>query len=699
MIDRDRIAYLQELAISHFNDGNTAAAVSAWRQVLEMDPANVEAQKGLALAEQPIGAPSAGPFGGSDEDVAATVTFTPDQMAQLGAPATPLAAPFGSDFDADRTMVLGATGGASAPAPPPAFDPDRTMQFGASGFPQASPPAAPAAPAAPAGGFDADSTMLFRPPAGAPPPPSPAGGFDAESTMLFGGTPPAARSAAPPPAPPPAAPPPAAGGFDAERTLLFGGPPPPAPPPPASESPAWPGAGAPAAAPGGDFDADSTMIFAPPAAGAGEPSAPPPPPAPSDWLGGAMGGRMESSDSTVMSPEAPGSSAPAPPPAPLAFDKAPAGGRPLEDFALPSGGLEMAGAPPPMAPPPSAPSSGFSFELPPPPPAKGGGAFSLPELPSLGPPPTFAPAPVPPPVPAAPKKSGAQFGEVDAGEAEALAVPTIGVKHEDAGPPATPADAQAREEELRRSYEQQYGRSAAPGAPPRAGTFGPAAAPKSRIGLYVVFGFVVLMGATWLIIQYVLPESRRVVEVVPVKKDPNAGLSKEAAQKRIIETVAKASEAIRQGDITGAAKMLADSRDIALKAGIPVPAPVDQTATELENERAYRSKFDKALGRFCAEDYSTANILFVELEQARPGDRDPGSYVERIYYNLAIAELQKKEPWESVFYFENLLMRNPGDTEASDLLAFAKKWPVGSDLGYQYTKRVDPLVDRTAGCR
>jgi tetratricopeptide (TPR) repeat protein len=668
MIDRDRIAYLQELAISHFNDGNIAAAASAWGQVLEMDPSNLEALKGMALADKHVGAPASGPFGAGDEDVAATVTFTPDQMAQLGRPGPAPAAPFGSDFDADSTMVLGAVGSPAPPAaPPPSFDPDRTMQFNPAAPPRlpAAPPAAPAA----AAGFDADSTMLFGLPAGGPSPP---------------------------------AAPASTGGFDAERTMLFGTPPPPAAPPPAKAAPvvpppgpAWPGA-IPPPTPAGEFDAESTMIFAAPAAAQPAWTAPPPPQPPSDWLGGAMGGRVESSDSTMMSPEPQASPPPAPPPPSLSFDKAPAaGGRPLEDFVLPTGGLEMTGAPPP----PAAPSSGFSFELPPPPAAKAGGGFALPELPSLGPPPAFAPAALPPPPPSAPKKSGAQFGDVDAGEAEALAVPTIGVAHADEERPAGSGDTQAREEELRRSYEQQYGKSQPAGAPPRAGTFGPATVPKSRVGLYVALGFVLLMAATWVVIQYVLPEEKREIVVVPPKVDPNAGLTKEAAQQRIFETLAKAGEAIRSGDITSAAKLIADARDIALKAGIPVPAQVDDAGTDLEKERAYRLKFDKALGRFCAEDYSTANFFFVELEQAKPGDGEPGKYVERIYYNLAISELQKKEPWESVFYFENLLVRNPGDTEAAELLAFAKKWPVGSDLGYEYTKRVDPLVDRTAGCR
>ena len=50
MDDRDKLAYLQELAVSHFSDGNLSAAVAAWQQVLQIDPTNAEAQAGLAKA-------------------------------------------------------------------------------------------------------------------------------------------------------------------------------------------------------------------------------------------------------------------------------------------------------------------------------------------------------------------------------------------------------------------------------------------------------------------------------------------------------------------------------------------------------------------------------------------------------------------------------------------------------------------------
>ena len=40
MDDREKIAYLLELAESHFNDGNLSAAISAWQQVLQVDKGN-----------------------------------------------------------------------------------------------------------------------------------------------------------------------------------------------------------------------------------------------------------------------------------------------------------------------------------------------------------------------------------------------------------------------------------------------------------------------------------------------------------------------------------------------------------------------------------------------------------------------------------------------------------------------------------
>ena len=68
MDQQDKIAHLNELAQEHFNEGNLSAAMNAWQQVLEMDSANADAQRGLQLAKQKMGGDE-NPLGGGPFDV------------------------------------------------------------------------------------------------------------------------------------------------------------------------------------------------------------------------------------------------------------------------------------------------------------------------------------------------------------------------------------------------------------------------------------------------------------------------------------------------------------------------------------------------------------------------------------------------------------------------------------------------------
>ena len=215
---------------------------------------------------------------------------------------------------------------------------------------------------------------------------------------------------------------------------------------------------------------------------------------------------------------------------------------------------------------------------------------------------------------------------------------------------------------MKRRYEQEFGRST-PSTSPMPSQHARAAAPKSKLPLYLLLAFGVLMGGAWVVIKYVLPDKSIPVEKVPEKKDPNAGLTKEAANQKIMEILGKVPALISAGDLAGADQATTEARQVALAAGIPVPAELDKTVSEVEFEKQYRAKFEKALRRFCVEDYSTANIVFSELEQAKPSDTEPGLYIQRIYYNLGISELQKKQPWEASFYFESL----KGDPEACEV--------------------------------
>ncbi len=661
----DQIAYLRDLAVSHYNDGNYTACIAAWQQVLAIDPSNTEAKQGVTVAQMKAEGGSdwdAGPFGGDpqgggggQQDPDATMMFSAPAGGPFGEPAAPPSKP-------------------AAQAPPfqpeaPSFDADRTMVF------QGSPsPPAPASqpPLAPPGGFDADRTMVFNPAAAPPAAPSTArpniplapsappakapagGGFDADKTMVF-------NPAASPPAPPPAAPPTSAGGdFDADRTMVFN---PSLAPPPAAP---WE---APPSAEGGD--SDRTMLSGPGGFSLGSPE-PESGAAPSPFLG--------------SKPAAPSS-----------------GSKPLQDFSMPSGppGFGTPSAPDLPAPPSSgsAPtSSGFSFELPPPP-ARGGGG-GLPDLPSVGlpsPPPAFTPSPPslePPP----PKKApGAQFGEVEAGEIESLAVPTVA--------PSKPSTTDSgvsqkeREEQLKREYEQQYGRTpvVAPPPPRPSASARPAVSRKFVLGLVGVLT-VVLAGGYLGIQAYVARTNEKFIP--PVKEpDPTAGLSKEKAEAQINERLFDAERAQREGKLEDAELAIEQARSIALKNNIPVPQRVILKGDEIEREQQYQEAFGRAVRGFCIEDYPRANVAFLDLERQRPDKLEAGRYIEHIFWNLAVEKLQQKEPWEAVYYLESLTQRNPNDVMAGKLLAYAKRFKAGDEMGDAYLDVVDPLTTRTAGCQ
>jgi hypothetical protein len=719
--DRERIAYLHDLATSHFNDGNLAAAVSAWEQVLAVDKGNVEAQKGITLAKRklavaqdiarheaavrdddPLGAgPSLGGGGPFDADAtvmfsagsvpgpAATQAFNPDATITFN-PAAMAAMPVAAANE-DRTMVFNAaTMAPSAPQAQP-LDEDRTMLFTPGQVLQ--PPGAGAPPPS----FDAERTVMFNPAQVAPP--APAAAFDAERTVMFN---PAAAVA-----PPPAAPAPARPAEDEDRTIVFApgaeawAPPVPATPaapawaPPAPPVPAqgW-AAPAPPAAP----DADATILSADIA---GIPAMPPPPMAPAE----------AAADRTMVSPDAGGFdfALPPPPPPPAAPAPAPraaaAASKNLEEFVLPTGGLEMAGptlAPPPapVGPPPAAgkPAEapggwGFSFELPPPPaagpPPPATPSIGLPALPSLG-----IPSP-PPAAPRAGKAASARFGEVDPGEIESLSVPVVSPAAE--APPMDEADKHRREEELKERYARQFGRGPVTTAPAAAPV---APAPTTNWMRLLVIGGVamaVVSGGAWLAIRLLAPPPPPVVER-PKETHVEKALSPEEAEVRIGELQRQAEALMQQGDMEKAGKVLQDARDVATKAGVASPA-LDKWNDLYDQEVKFQKRLQAAIVNFCRDDYSRQTLQqFQELQVQRPDDDRAARFIVSLYYNAGVQELQFKRPWEASWYFEQVLARSPGDAEAGKLKEYSARFSDGTELGEDYLGYVDRLGFRRTGC-
>lgn len=720
MDQQDKIAHLNELAQEHFNEGNLSAAMNAWQQVLELDSSNADAQRGLQLARQKSGGDE-NPLGGGPFDEA---------EAEAGADGD------GGPFDADATMMF--TPGSGAPPAGGSGGDDEgeaTMMFN----PGSSPSRGGGAEA-----DDADATMMFTPGASSPDfgLDSDGGGAssepdDADATMMFnpGSTPSPGRGGE------------KAGGSsdEGEATMMF-----------------RPDAGPPDLGPGHDADendADATMMFTP-----GSMPSPGEEAAPDEDSGGGgldfgLPSEVSSSDDadqTMMSPEGSdfdlGGSDEAPPPPPpprpekpsppeLEEPSAPAaddGG--LEDFELPSGGLEMAGPPSgdsggvslPDAPPPSGGDSGggFSFDLPPagaPPesPESGGsspgGDFNLPELPSLGPPPpsggapeppSMAPPPPPPPAPGgdAPQPSG-QFGEVDPGEIENLAVPTVGgggAEEEEPEPEENLSEEEIRrrEEEKAAEYAAMYGRSEGGAAPaPSAGGESFAAAPAGSAipwKLLIPLGLVVVVvvGAIGGFLYINKPETTDVVEIPRPETPPEP--ERTPAEWRALhdEAIADLEAALEEGNLDEAVTHAAAGRDTAAKAELAATPRLDELMETLQFEQAWEAKLRQAIDFFCVEQYEDAIGIFDELRSTKLGDPRPDEYISRIYFNLAIIELQALRPWDAVWPFEQALERTPGDEEAQRLKAFAEAFPRGTQLigNYDYTSVVDPLVFRKAGC-
>lgn len=759
MDDREKVAYLQELATSHFNEGNLSAAVSAWQQVLQVDATNEDAQRGITLAQKKLaqqGSAEDLPFGGPPQqaeapsfDADATVVFSPDDPAP-----GPFSAP-PAQQDADATVVFNPDQlSATPPAPSgsgPSFDADATVVFN----PDAPAPAAPAsrpvdadatvvfnpneqAPAPPppsAPPVDGDATVIFNPSESPPEPPAEPQGFDADATVLFN------PNEASPPAPEPPAPPPTA----------------PVEPPPAAPAPEPPTVSPPAPEPpsfdfglppeGGEADADATMLSPEPP----EP-APPLPPADQDadatWLSPqdsvppAPGG---DADATMLSPEEPPPPPPAPePPPPPGPPPAPTSEGPeLEELELPSGGLAMSGPdeglgglslpePPsaPSPPPGSAESSGsgFSFDLPPAPPAGGSGelpaaptggseagsGFQLPELPSLGPPPADSPPPpppslVPPPPPQAdvpppppPPPVTSDLGGAAPGEVESLEVPTVGAPPE-GGEAETDAD---RERRLAEEYAQMYGREAPGGASaPARPISGPitSSAPSAGIPwkLLVPVVLVILVGAglfyAWLRLQAGPPP---VVTTGATAPPPEVVKSPAEWRADYEAAVGELKAALESGSLEDGVGKAARARELAAKAGLASTPRLDELIETLEFERSWNEAFLAAQTAFCIEDYALAKESFDALASTKPTDPRPAEYVARIYYNLAVSELQAAEPWEAVWYLEQALAKAPEDTQIRELLGFARAFRAGDQLhgNYDYTSRVDPLDLRRAGC-
>jgi tetratricopeptide (TPR) repeat protein len=726
MDQQDKIAHLTELAREHFNEGNLSAAINAWQQVLELDAGNADARRGVTLAQQKQAAAAPAddnPLGGGPFD-------EPAPAAEAGGP-----------FDSDATMMFspGAAGPAGPAAPAEGFDADATMMFN----PGDAPPAG-----APDPGDDGGATMMFNPGDAAAAAASPGlGDDDGGATMMF--NPGDAGALAPPPPAAPAAPPPADEPADADATMMFTpGAMPAMPAMPAAEEPA---------------DADATMMFTP---GAVPPVAPPedagPPPAldfglpvepaesaadqtmltPEDSPSFDLGPpppappppALEApADQTMLSPDSGNDFAAPPPPAlaPPAVPEAPAGDAGLEDFEMPSGGLEMAGPPDgglgglalPEAPAAgdTGGGGGFSFDLPPAapgagpaPPAAGGGSgdFSVPDLPSLGPsapglgaPPPLAPPPPPsiPDVGGAPQASG-QFGEVDPGEIEDLAVPTVAPIEDEAEENLSPEDRQRREEEKAAEFAAMYGKEDGAAAPTMdGGSMAMAPEPSSipwklliPLGLVIAIVCAAVGGFMWL-----NKEKTAEVIVVPREVKPPEVIKSAAEWKADYESaVAALKGALDADDLDEAVTWSAKAHEYAAKAELEgTPALAEQLDT-LEFEQGWNAKFDLALRSFCIEDYESAAPMLHELAASKPSDPRPLEYVGRIFYNLGVQELQGLKPQDAIYPFEQAVEKLGDKAQAQDLLDFARSFPRGAQLAgvYEYTSKVDPLQFRKAGC-
>ena len=182
------------------------------------------------------------------------------------------------------------------------------------------------------------------------------------------------------------------------------------------------------------------------------------------------------------------------------------------------------------------------------------------------------------------------------------------------------------------------------------------------------------------------------------REEVDPTLSLEEAKAEMGNKLDQAEAALQENRLDEVAGLLEEVRAIAERHGISVPPTLETYGTELEREQAYQAKFATALKAFCQENYGAARLAFLELEQAKPSDPEPGRYIERMYFNNGIVELQSKRPWEAVYYFETVLKRNAGDAEVQELKQFAEQFGKGDPLDYKYISRVDRLQYRNAGC-
>ncbi|MEM7246598.1 MAG: hypothetical protein AAF533_14700 [Acidobacteriota bacterium] len=696
MDDRDKIAYLLELAGSHASEGNLSAATHAWQQVLELDPGNAQATQALAQAQGGAGgaAPAAAAAG---DDADATLFF------EGGGDPVPQAAASGSGDDADATMMFG---GEPAPAGGGGDDADATMMFSpdAAGDPLGG---AALPSAAPAGGDDADATMMFDPGGGGPPMPAPAptgGEGDADATMMFS---PDAGDPGLPSAEPPA--------------LDFGLPSataePAAPAPPAPAPPAEPAPDA-----GGGFD------FGLPAADAAPPA--PPAPEPPAVEGGSLGDLdfgLGAAAPPPPPPAAPADDPPPPPPPPAAAPPPPAapepGGSDLEDFVMPDDDLGSPGSAAELTGGGGdSTGTGFSFDLPPAlPPAGepeeddaggGGEGFDLPALPSVGasgpappppPPPSLAPPPPPPPPPPAasePSSSG-QFGEVDPGEIEDLEVPAVAPAQE-TGEEAEPSKS---DEELAAEYQEMYGQegggggAAEPSPMYDAPLTGPPSKPLPWVLIGTLFAIIGIVGAVvFFIISKVADPP--IAPEDDIKRPVKTEVVKSASEwlQDGQTAMAAVQAAMQENNLEEAVKQMAIAREAFTKGEAEVPSELVQLGDTLEFEQGWKAQLEAAILDFCLEEYGKSKTSFDELALAKPDDPRPSEYISRMYFNLALKQMQALKPWEAIYYFEEFRKIDQADELVEELYDFAQQFQRGQKLGYEYTKEVDSLVYRKAGC-
>ncbi|MEM7246326.1 MAG: toll/interleukin-1 receptor domain-containing protein [Acidobacteriota bacterium] len=163
------------------------------------------------------------------------------------------------------------------------------------------------------------------------------------------------------------------------------------------------------------------------------------------------------------------------------------------------------------------------------------------------------------------------------------------------------------------------------------------------------------------------------------------------------EAVTALRAALQADDIGLSIEQRDRAKQAFTKAGVAAPAELAELDRILAPEEAWHRRFQSAVSDFCGENYAKAKTAFDAMAEERPRDRRAAEYVKHIYYNLAVTKLQELEPWESVYYLDEFLKREK-DASVQDLRGFAVRHREGAKLGYEYTKRVDTLRRRRAGC-